>query len=260
MTEEKDGNQRNESNSDPTIETVRDISLGNASLEDYSAPDTEPVSEHSIPELMNKLESPDGPTRRRAALALPERDPEESVVEKLESLAKTDPDKEVRQFAIEAVAKLGGDPEVARYQLETDSDPWVRAEAAVALDRLAREEYEEYFEQLLDDNSSGVRRNALISLTRLRGPAARDELIDGLEDPDDRVREWAAKLLGTIEDDPEVEKALKSVLEDEDELGVVKETAARSLGARGTEIDSLVDGSDGSELAGNHLLNQAPDR
>ncbi|MFW5905437.1 MAG: HEAT repeat domain-containing protein, partial [archaeon] len=236
------------------------ITLGTARVEDYSAADTDPVSETSIEELRSMLDDPAAPTRRRATLALAERDCGQDVVDELESLAQTDLDDEVRQFAIEAVAKLDGDPAVAITLLETDDDPWVRAEAAVALDRLDRAGYEDYFESLLADDASGVRRNALISLSRLRDDAAREHLLDAVDDPDDRVREWATKLLGTFDDDPDIDRVLESILEDDEEVDIVRETAARSLGATGEDVESLVDAASGTEMAGDHMLNQVPDR
>lgn len=242
------------------VETVRDITLGTARKEDYSAADVTPVEEDSIDDLREQLAAPDAPTRRRATLALAERDCPSAVVRRLEELARTDPDDEVRQFAIEVVAKQDGDPAVARDLLESDEDQWVRAEAAVALDRLDRAAHEDYFERLLEDDAPGVRRNALISLTRIRGDDARDDLIAAVDDPDDRVREWATKLLGTFDDDPAVEATLKAVLEDGEEVDIVKQTAARSLGARGEDVESLVETSGGSEMAGDHMLNQVPDR
>lgn len=242
------------------VETVRDITLGTARKEDYSAADVTPVEDDSIEELRAQLGAPDAPTRRRATLALAERDCPPDVVRELEELTRTDPDGEVRQFAVEAVAKQDGDPAVARERLESDDDQWVRAEAAVALDRLDRAAHEDVFERLLDDEASGVRRNALISLTRIRGEDARDDLIAAVDDPDDRVREWATKLLGTFDDDPAVEATLEAVLENDEEVDIVKQTAARSLGARGEDVDSLVESSGGTEMAGDHMLNQVPDR
>lgn len=242
------------------VEEVRDITLGSARPEDYSATDTDPVADASVADLQELARSENPAERRRATLALAERDVGSAVLTQLEALARSDPDAEVRQFAVEALTNLDGDPQVARDLLETDEDPWVRAEAAVALDRLDREGHEEVFEALLDEDDAAVRRNALISLTRIRGDETREHLLAALEDPDDRVREWAAKLLGTHDDDPAVEKALQTVLEDPEETDIVKETAARSLGARGQDVDSLVEQSSGTEMAGDHMLNQVPDR
>lgn len=259
MTDENHTERRREAKGADGIERVRDITLGSARPEDYSAADVAPVADLSVDELVEMLDAPDGPTRRRATLALAGRDCDSAVVERLESLALSDPDDEVRQFAVEAIAKLDGDPAIAREVLESDEDPWVRAEATVALDRMDRAGHEDYFEDLIDHDVAAVRRNALISLTRVRGTDARDALLDAATDDDDRVREWAVKLLGTFDDDPTVESTLKAVLEDEDEADVVKQTAARSLGARGEDVETLVESSGGTEMAGDHMLNQVPD-
>ncbi|MDZ7850525.1 MAG: HEAT repeat domain-containing protein [Halodesulfurarchaeum sp.] len=241
------------------VTEVRDITLGNAQLADYSAADIAPVEDTPKKALEAMLGAAEAPTRRRAALALARREGSDSIRETLGSLARSDPDEHVRQFAIEALGKLDGDPAVALEVLETDENQWVRAEATVALDRLAREEFEDRFESLLEDDAEGVRRNALISLTRIRRDGAREDLLDALSDPSDRVREWAVKLLGQYDDDPEVEAALEAILEDEREVEVVRETAARSLGARGTDVETLLEEGTGTASADDHMLNRVPD-
>lgn len=241
------------------VTEVRDITLGNARPADYSAADIAPVEDASIETLEAMLEASDAPTRRRAALALARRDVGDPIRDTLASLARNDTDEQVRQFAIEALGKLDGDPAVALEALETDENQWVRAEATVALDRLAREDFEDRFESLLEDDAEGVRRNALISLTRIRRNGAREDLLDALSDPSDRVREWAVKLLGQYDDDPEVEAALESILEDDREVEVVRETAARSLGARGTDVETLLEEGTGTASADDHMLNRVPD-
>ncbi len=256
MTEDSDS--RDAVGKDGVTE-VRDITLGNAQPADYSAADITPVEDASIQSLQAMLDSGEAPTRRRASLALARRDVGDPTREKLASLARTDPDDQVRQFAIEALGKLDGDPDVALEVLETDGDPWVRAEATVALDRLAREQYEARFESLLGDDAEGVRRNALISLTRIRRDGAREDLLTAVTDPSDRVREWAVKLLGQYDEDPEVEGMLEAVLADETEVEVVRETAARSLGARGTDVETLLEEGTGTASADDHMLNRVPD-
>ncbi|MFB6085855.1 MAG: HEAT repeat domain-containing protein [Halodesulfurarchaeum sp.] len=241
------------------VTEVRGITLGNAEPADYSAADVTPVEDAPVDTLAEMLEAPDAPTRRRASLALAGREVGDPVREKLVSLARTDPDDQVRQFAIEALGKLDGDPEVVLEVLETDENQWVRAEATVALDRLAREAFEERFESLLEDEAEGVRRNALISLTRIRREGAREELLVALSDPSDRVREWAVKLLGQYDDDQAVEAALTSTLEDDSEVEVVRETAARSLGARGEDVETLLEEGTGTASADDHMLNRVPD-
>ena len=161
---------------------------------------------------------------------------------------------------MEALGKLDGDPAVAVELLDADPNQWVRAEAVVTLDRLAREQHESRFLDLLDDDAEAVRRNALIALVKLRGAGAKAHLLDAVEDPSDRVREWAVKLLGQYEDDPTVTAALESVLDDDGETGVVKETAARALGARGADLDELLEDDSGTASADDHMLNRVPDR
>lgn len=242
------------------VTEVRDITLGNAQPADYSAADIAPVEDASIEALEAMLDAAEAPTRRRAALALARRDVGDSIREQLASLARSDPDEQVRQFAIEALGQLDGDPEVALDVLETDENQWVRAEATVALDRLARADFEDLFESLLEDDAEGVRRNALISLTQIRRDGAREALLEATSDPSDRVREWAVKLLGQYDDDPAVEATLESVLDDETEVEVVRETAARSLGARGTDVETLLEEGTGTASADDHMLNRVPDR
>jgi len=241
------------------VTEVRDITLGSAKPADYSAADITPIEDLSQSELLDLLQADEPPTRRRAILALAQQDGDPSVTEKIAEGALTDPDSQVRQFGVEALGKLDGNPAVAEEILATDTDPWVRAEAAVTLDRLAREDYEATFEELLDDEAMGVRRNALISLTRIREDSARGILLEALDDPSGRVREWAVKLLGQFED-KEVESRLTEILEDDSEVEIVRETAARSLGARGTDVAELLEGETGTASADEHMLNQVPDK
>lgn len=242
------------------VREVRNITLGNADPDDYAAADIGPVEGSDTEDLVDQLAATDAPTRRRAILSLARRNPEIQVCDRLEKLARDDPDDQVRQFALEALGKLDGDPSVALDVLESEDDPWVRAEATVTLDRLAREQNESKFLELLEDDAEGVRRNALISLTRIRKGDARDLLLDAVDDPSDRVREWAVKLLAQYDDDPDVETQLKAVLEDETEVEIVRETAARSLGARGDDIEELLAEGTGTASADDHMLNKVPDR
>jgi HEAT repeat protein len=238
---------------------VRGVELGTAEPADYSAPDVAPVEDATVGELRSMLDA-EAASRRRAILALSRRDPGTETVDRLETLARSDPDDQVRQFAVEALGKVAGDPQVALDLLHGDENPWVRAEAAVTLDRLDRTAYEETFESLLDEEAVGVRRNAMISLARIRGRDAKDVLLAGLDDPSDRVREWAVKLLGQFDDDPGVSDTLQAVLEDDSEPEVVRETAARALGARGEDVEDLLEDGTGTASADDHMLNRVPDR
>jgi HEAT repeat protein len=111
-----------------------------------------------------------------------------------------------------------------------DEDPWVRAEAVVALDRLDRERYEERLADAIGDDHHAVRRNAAISLFKQRGEASADVLLALADDPSERVREWAAHLLAGVDDD-RAEAALRDLAGDDTESEVVRSTAARSLEA-----------------------------
>ncbi|MFB6114196.1 MAG: HEAT repeat domain-containing protein [Halodesulfurarchaeum sp.] len=260
MTEDETERERlREASGADGVETVRDVTLGTARPEEYSAADTAPVADATVEDLLEMTHAESPTTRRRAVLALAERDPEPAARRRVTVMARTDPDAEVRQFAVEALAKLDGDPAVARDRIAADDDQWVRAEAVVALDRLDRTGHEETFARLLDDESAAVRRNALIALTRTREGEARETVIGALEDPDDRVREWAATLLGTLDDDPRVEEALRSIVTSPDEVDVVKEAAARSLGAEGEDVDALLDSPTDTRPVDEHFLNRMPD-
>lgn len=256
MTDEDTPERLREAKGLDGIERVRDITLGTARAEDYSASDTVPVSDASVGELMGMLESPDAPTRRRATLALAERDGERDVLRALESLARTDQDDEVRQFAIEAVAKLDGDIGVARHALESDEDPWVRAEAVVSLKRSSPDEHVDAFEAALDDPHSAVRRNALISLHHVRDEGSREVLVRALGDESDRVREWAVRLLGQFDDEQIVDVLAEHV--ENETADIVREAALHALDGGATDGDPW-DGT-GQRRAGAHVLNRPPGR
>jgi hypothetical protein len=213
------------------IDVGRDVTLGEASLEDLTVGDTSPLAGTPVEEVVADLLGGDPPERRRAALALAETPPADATVAALARALAEDDDDEVRQFAVESLAKLGGDgaAEAAESAVD-DDDPWVRAEAVVALDRLDRERFEDTLERALDDDHHAVRRNAAISLFKLRGEAALPILLSQADDPSERVREWAVHLLGGVDDD-DAEATLRRVAGDDEEVDVVRSTAARALEA-----------------------------
>ncbi|ELZ84606.1 protein phosphatase [Haloferax elongans ATCC BAA-1513] len=242
------------------IEVDRDVTIGEASLAELAASDTEPVEDDEVADLIETLAGDDVVERRRAALALAERDSDETIVRALSAAATTDEDADVRQFAVEALAKHGGllAAETARA-LTDDPDPWVRAEAVVALDRLDREAHEDAIERALDDDHHAARRNALVSLFKRRGEGALSVLVDAADDPSERVREWAAHLLGGIED----EKADQTLAElADDERSIVRETAVRARevdsGSFRRQFAGVLDESDRT-LPGEDDLNRTPD-
>jgi HEAT repeat protein len=213
------------------IEVGRDVTIGEASLDELAASDTEPVEDDTLDDLLTLLTGDDVVERRRAALGLAERDSTDQTVRALAHAATTDDDAEVRQFAVEALAKQGDcdglAAETARA-LTDDPEPWVRAEAVVSLDRLDRATHEQVIERRLDDDHHAVRRNALVSLFKHRGESALPELIAAAEDPSERVREWAAHLLGGVDDD-RADETLRAIRADESEPDIVRKTAAKAL-------------------------------
>ncbi|WP_380680418.1 HEAT repeat domain-containing protein [Salinigranum sp. GCM10025319] len=250
------------------IEVDRDVTIGEASPEELRASDTEPVEDASWETLLAVLAGDDVVERRRVALALAERgdalDTEEveTVVRGLARAATTDDDDEVRQFAVEALGKLGEGDGVAIETARTlcdDPEPWVRAEAVVALDRLDRAGNEDVLRAALDDDHHAPRRNAAISLFKLHGEDALDLLLAQVDDPSDRVREWAAHLLGGIDDD-RARAALDRLTDDDRDI--VRRTAARALevdaGSFRRQFGGAIDGTE-TTLPGEDELNRQPD-
>jgi HEAT repeat protein len=242
------------------IEVGRDVTIGEASPAEFGASDTEPVEDDAVADLLASLAGADVVERRRAALGLAERERDERVVRALAAAATGDDDAEVRQFAVEALAKLGGErAERTALALASDPDPWVRAEAVVALDRLDRVAHEDAVAAALDDEHHAVRRNALVSLFKRRGEGARDVLVAAADDPSERVREWAAHLLGGV-DDERAEAALSDLVDDES--GIVRETAARArevdAGSFRRQFGGTLEERDRT-LPGEDDLNRTPD-
>lgn len=235
-------------------EVSRDVELGTAARADFTAPDTAPLADADLATLQEMLESPDAPTRRRAMLALAERRAGEAVHEDLLDRLREDPDEEVRQFAVEALAKSGADPETLREGLQ-DEDPWVRAETIVSLKKVAPEPSLDAFERMLTDPHPAVRRNALISLHHVQGADAVETLEDALDDESERVREWAVRLLGST-DVPDIESTLVEHLESESS-DIVCGAAARALDG---DVDVDIDGGTAVRQAGDHVLNSPPGR
>lgn len=238
---------------DPDVS--RDVDLGTAAREDFTAPDTAPVADLSVETLLGSLESDSAPERRRAILALAEREGTSSAREALASVAGGDPDSEARQFAIEALAKLGADPETIRIGLE-DPDPWVRAETIVSLKKTAASESVATFETSLEDPHAAVRRNALISLHHVRGQDTKTTLVDALSDEADRVREWAVRLLGTMDEEDATQAIVDAM--DEEDSEVVREAAARALDGNVSVDADPTPGGD-TVRADDHVLNRMPD-
>jgi HEAT repeat protein len=244
------------------IEVDRDVTIGEATPRELSATDLSPVASDSATEKIEALCEGDVVERRRSALALGEESPSEAVIEALVSVGLQDDDADVRQFSVESLGELGGErARGAAVACLDDDDPWVRAEAVVALDRLDRVEYESAIEAALSDEHHAVRRNAAVSLFKIRGEGLLDVLLEQTRDDSERVREWAAHLLGGIDND-RAEQRLAEVADDDSEPKVVRSTAARALEVDPGKFRRQFTGgieNDSSQLPGESRLNRRPD-
>ena len=251
---------------DPTaieeIDVGRDVTLGDAEPAELTVGDRSSVDGAAIPALVSLLRNGDATQRGRAALALADRPGAAAdAVSTVAAAAIEDADADVRQFAVEALGKIGGPAAgPAAKRVLRDEDPWVRAEAVDALDRIDREGHAETIEAAVDDDHHAVRRNAAISLFKRRGEDALPMLLDLAEDPSNRAREWAAHMLGGVDDD-RARDALES-LATGDENEIVRVTARKSLDADPARFRRKFAGAadrDRQPLPGEDLLNRRPD-
>ncbi|WP_436927157.1 HEAT repeat domain-containing protein [Halosimplex amylolyticum] len=245
------------------IEVSReDVTIGEATPRELAATDVSLIASDSAEEKLERLAAGDAVERQRAALALAEEDHDPAIVEALVTAGLRDDESDVRQFAVEALAKLGGEhAERAALEITEDEDPWVRAEAVVALDRLDRERYADRIEAAFDDEHHAVRRNALVSAFKRRGEGALEPLLDAVDDESERVREWAVHLLAGVDDD-RAREALREKASDESEPRIVRGTAARALeadpGRFRRQFTGALDRGD-TTLPGEDHLNRQPD-
>lgn len=243
------------------IEVSREgVQIGDAEPHELTAADTAPVADDPVGELLETLRQGTPTERRRAALALADREQRPEIITALAAAARDDADADVRQFAVEALGTLGGDAasEVVRAATVEDDDPWVRAEAVVAVDHLDRETNVDVLERATEDTHHAVRRNALISLFKLRGEGALPFLLDAADDDRERVREWVAHLLGGIDDERATE-ALEELVHDD--VQIVARTAERALDTDPGRFRRQFDRSPGDSepLPGEDRLNRQPD-
>jgi len=256
------------------IEVSReDVTIGDADPAELAAADTDPVDDEETASLLADLDAADPVDRRRAALALKDEATTEAVVAGLAKAATRGDDADVRQFAVEALTAHGtadgaaasddataADERAAAAAVSCldDPDPWVRAEAVVALDNIDRESHEADMEAAVDDDHHAVRRNAAISLFKLRGEAMADRLLDLSHDDSERVREWAAHMLGGVDSD-----AARARLADltDDPATVVRQTAERALEAEPSRFRRQFGAleNDARLLPGEDRLNRMPD-
>lgn len=209
----------------------------------HSATDRAPAETESG--LRTALAAEDTHVRRDAALALVSQAAaglEPVTIDALARRARTDPDPDVRQFAVEAVGVA--DPptppaeadarDAIRDALDDDHE-WVRAEAVVAHSRIAPANADVLRDVLEADESGWVRRNAIVALGKHQH-ASHDLLVDRItSDPHPAVREYAAQFLSVVVDDvSEAERILAALLAREPNA-FVRAKAAESLGDLGTE-------------------------
>ncbi|QKY18149.1 HEAT repeat domain-containing protein [Halorubrum sp. CBA1229] len=244
------------------IEVSRDVTIGDASPRELQATDTAPLRGTDAAAKIEDLVDGDPVERRRAALALGDGRPSEAAVDALIEHGLADADADVRQFAVEALGELGGQRAgEAAVAACDDSDPWVRAEAVVALDRIDRGEYAATIEAALDDDHHAVVRNAMVSLFKSRGEALRPVLLELSHADSERLREWAVHLLAGVDDERALER-LEAVAADETEPKVVRSTAARAIDADPGKFRRQFSGgteNDSADLPGESTLNRRPD-
>ncbi|WP_280585886.1 HEAT repeat domain-containing protein [Halorubrum sp. Boch-26] len=244
------------------IEVSRDVTIGDATPRELQATDTAPLRGTDAAEKVADLVDGDPVERRRAALALGEGRPTEAAVDALIEHGLADDDADVRQFAVEALGELGGERAgEAAVAACDDPDPWVRAEAVVALDRTGRSEYASTIEAALDDEHHAVVRNAMVSLFKLRGEALCPVLLELSHADSERLREWAVHLLAGV-DAERAAARLDAVANDETQSKVVRSTAVRALDADPGKFRRQFSGgteNDSADLPGESTLNRRPD-
>jgi HEAT repeat protein len=244
-----------------------DVTIGEADPAELAAADTEPVADDGVASLLADLDAADPVDRRRAALALKDEATTDAVVDGLARAATRDDDADVRQFAVEALTAHGkgastdaADERAAAVAVSRldDPDPWVRAEAVVALDNVDRAAHEADIAAAVDDDHHAVRRNAAISLFKLRGEAMEDRLLDLSTDDSERVREWAAHMLGGVDSDRARDRLRELT---DDPATVVRQTAERALEAEPARFRRQFGAleNDARLLPGEDRLNRMPD-
>ncbi|WP_135853598.1 HEAT repeat domain-containing protein [Halorussus salinus] len=218
---------------------------GRADDDDGIENGNEPDAEETETRLRRLLDSPSEYERRDAALALVDEaesgglDPE--TVEALAGLLGEDDSADVRQFAVEALGVAGratpADAETPIRGALEDDDEWVRAEAVVALSRVAPDA--DPVADALGDDSGWVRRNAVIALGKTER-ATFAALTDRVKnDPHPAVREYAARYLGECaeRDESHEEDAVRllAAMLARDPEAFVRAKAAESLGDLATD-------------------------
>lgn len=178
-----------------------------------------PASE-GRPVLLGMLEDPEPAVRRAAAFALGEMEDEGAKSASPGLLqAAADPDRETGRLAVEALGKIGADVAAAGLALAPLPEPERWARLTPALFRFKQDERVPLGVAALaaadagavksaDQAGKGAKRSprpdpdqrffAAYALARDPLPAAAEPLRGLLNDPDPRIRGWAARALGQI--------------------------------------------------------------
>jgi HEAT repeat protein len=152
-----------------------------------------------------------------------------------------EPLKDVRDAAVEAIAKIAGDPRavVAFVEPLKNGNSIAREEAASSLGKIRHKSAVEHLIPALKDEDCFVRQSAAASLGKIGEPTAVEALAQTLKDEDKDVRQTAAIALGEIGGAAAVEFLVQSL---KDESIIVRYRAVESLGRIGgsSAVDALI--------------------
>lgn len=130
------------------------------------------------------------------------------------------PSVDVRLHAVSGLWRMRDPPIDALFAVLKESDPAVRASAALALAEICREgTHEVSLKRLvaaMDDAHAPVRENLVRAISRVPVRERADPLIAALKDPDARVRQGAVAGLALFRGDAPVREALLAAVGDKD--------------------------------------------
>lgn len=168
-------------------------------VSDFIASDTTPAPSDLARDLF-RVDSPD--KRRRALNLLTDADwgGEPPYLRAYRLLGAEDPDPTVRAAALRALGKFGSVDDVAMIKASLkDANKVVRWEAAVALQRIHREDAAEALIQAMrDDTDTDVKTACANALGQYAKPEVFQSLVGALSDRDYTVATEAAKSLNTL--------------------------------------------------------------
>ncbi|HEX5735802.1 MAG TPA: M56 family metallopeptidase [Blastocatellia bacterium] len=165
--------------------------------------------------------------------------PPSSAVQALIDALK-DPDPEVREQALNALAQVGGSAAVEALKQAITSDDWrVRKQAAWGLGLRGGQGSTDLLIAALRDQHPDVREQAAWALGLKGGRSAVEPLIAALKDQDERVRSQAAWALGMKGDNSAVAGLIAAL---RDSSAQVRSQAAWALGMKGNDesVDGLI--------------------